>query len=131
MLVCLLGAFATLGPAAALASGPSAGDQQYVDPLGGSHHHNGGGSGGSGSSNPTTSTPSSTTPTGTTASGTGTTAATGTTTGTGTTANTSATTTSSKKTLPFTGLNVGLAVAIGMLMLAGGAGMRRSLRRRA
>src|SRR5438309_421603 len=34
LLLCLLGAVSVTGPAAAIPTGPSAGDQQYVDPLG-------------------------------------------------------------------------------------------------
>src|SRR5205085_4304802 len=57
LLLALL-ALALLAPAAALASGPSAGDQQYVDPLGGG---NGSGNGsGSGSNNGSGSSGSST-----------------------------------------------------------------------
>ena len=49
-LLVLAGALAMLAPAAALAT--SAGDQQYVDPLGGSSSGSGSGSSQSGSSNP-------------------------------------------------------------------------------
>jgi hypothetical protein len=121
-LLCLLGALAVVGPAVAIAAGPSAGDQQYVDPLGGSggSHHN---------STTTTGAPtpapapapvassSGTTPTATTASATGVTP--------------TATVGTSSNTLPFTGLNVGLAAGVGALLLVAGVGIRQVARRRA
>jgi cytoskeletal protein RodZ len=122
-LLCLLGLAGFVVPAAALATGPSAGDQQYIDPLSGSHHH---------SSSTTTSSP--TTPAASTPSSSATTSGTAaasvtTTASAGTTAAPAAA--SSGKTLPFTGLNVGLAAGVGVLMLAAGAGMRRRVSRRA
>ncbi len=114
--LCLFGALAILVPAAALATGPSAGDQQYVDPLGGSHH----------GSTTTTTAPTTTTPAATPSSSTptATTSSASTTTATGSSGSTGS------KTLPFTGMNVWLAAGIGVFMLALGAGLRRSTRRR-
>ncbi len=113
--LCLFGALAILAPAAALATGPSAGDQQYVDPLGGSHH----------GSTTTTTAPSTTpAPAATTSSSTPTASTTS-----ASTTTTAASSTGSK-TLAFTGLNIWQAAGIGVFMLALGAGLRRGSRRR-
>jgi cytoskeletal protein RodZ len=121
----VLCAVALLGPAGALANGPSAGDQQYIDPLGsGNHHHKSNGGSSTSTTTPSTSTatsppPATVTPTTTTA-----------TTASSTAATTSATPSHghdpSGKTLPFTGFDVWLAAGLGLSLLAGGAYLRRA-----
>jgi cytoskeletal protein RodZ len=137
----ILGAVAMLAAPVALASGPSAGDQQYVDPLGGSHSSSGS-SHHTSSSSHTTSTPAATTPVATTPVATTPTATTpATVTPTTTTTSPTATTASSgttaassgsdpAKTLPFTGFNAWLAVAVGVGLLGLGATLRRVSRGR-
>jgi cytoskeletal protein RodZ len=106
----VLGLFAALVPAAALAGGSSAGDNQYVDPLSGVHSHSG-----SSSSSPSSS-----------SAGTSATAAASATSPTATTAGTTSTGASSKsKTLPFTGFDDWQAAALGGLLVIGGLGLRR------
>ena len=125
--LCLVLSVAALGPAVALASGPSAGDQQYVDPLGGSTGSGNSGSGSSSSSSGSSSSGSGTvasSPSTATASA-GSTTTPATTTATGTASTTSGTTTSSTRTLPFTGFNVWEGAVIGVVMLGAGALLRR------
>jgi LPXTG-motif cell wall-anchored protein len=137
-LVTIVGAVALLGPAAALATGPSAGDQQYVDPLGGSHssggsHHSSGGSHSSGSSttpSSTATTPgtSPTTPSAGATVSSSTTTTTASASPTATTASTSATSAKDPKSLPRTGFDVWLAVLIGAGLLSSGLIVRRTVR---
>jgi LPXTG-motif cell wall-anchored protein len=127
-------ALALLAPAAALATGPSAGDQQYVDPLGGqngssgsngSNGSSGGGgstsSGGGGSSGASASSGSSGTfsaSSGTSSTTSSSTASTGTTAGDPTGA-------TSAGSLPRTGYDVWLAVGLGIGLLGAGVLVRR------
>jgi hypothetical protein len=115
----VLGLFAALIPAAALAGGSSAGDNQYVDPLSGVHAH----SGNSSSSTTTSSAGTSATaaPSATATSPTATTAGT-----------TSKSASGKSKTLPFTGFDDWQAAGLGGLLMVGGLGLRGlGLRRRA
>jgi hypothetical protein len=104
-----------IAPGAALAQSGGAGDDQYVDPIGGnSQQHNGGGSKGSGSSGGTATGPSlSATPTLTASS-----------------SQPAATTpvASSAQTLPRTGLDVGVVAAIGLALVLAGVAVRLRLR---
>ena len=108
-----LGLAATATAPAQGGGGNSAGNSQYIDPLHnpGSHHHGGHGSG---SGTPTT--PSSQSSSGSSTlspsapSGVGTTS-----------------TQATGRTLPFTGLNLGACVALGLALLLGGLGLRRVL----
>lgn len=121
----VLCAVVLLGPTAALANGPSAGDQQYIDPLGsGNHHHKSNGGSSTSTTTPSTSTatsppPATVTPTTTTA-----------TSASSTPATTSATPSHGHdppgKTLPFTGFDAWLAAGLGLSLLAGGAYLRRA-----
>jgi hypothetical protein len=112
-LLIVLGLFAALIPAAALANGSSAGDNQYVDPLSGVHSGN--------SSSSSSSSASGTAGTSATAATTATT-----TTPTATTAGTTSTAASRKsKTLPFTGFDDWQAAGLGVLLMVGGLGLRR------
>ncbi len=133
VLVSVAGAIVFLGPATALATGPSAGDQQYVDPLGGSHsgsHHSSGGS------HSTTQSPAPTTPTTATTpvsstptvSPTVTTTASTTTPPTATTASATSTAKDPPKSLPRTGFDALLAIAIGAGMSGAGLAVRRGVR---
>jgi hypothetical protein len=107
-----------VAPGAALAQSGGAGDDQYVDPIGGNtQQHNGGGSkgsGGSGSGGSTSTGPAlSATPTlsaqaGQPAAG--------------------APAASSAQTLPRTGLDAWLVAAAGLTLLLTGAALRRRLR---
>jgi hypothetical protein len=129
-LVVAIAALAMLAPATAIAGGGSAGDQQYVDPLGGS------GSSGSGSHSGSTSTQPSA-PTSTSASSSSSSSAA--TSSSGASASNTATTTSaslstkpadpstSSSTLPRTGLDVGLVVAVGVSLLGCGLALRRTV----
>ena len=114
----VLGLLATVVPAAALANGGSAGDNQYVDPLAGVHSH----SGKSGSSSPATSAATTSTPAASTsAASTATTA----TTPTATSAATSTDPSSKTKTLPFTGFQDWQAAGLGLVLVASGLILRR------
>jgi hypothetical protein len=133
----LLGAVAMLVPPAALAT--SAGDQQYVDPLGGSgsgsssgspHSSSGSGSS-SGSSSSGSSSSGSSSASG--ASSSGSAAASGTAiaaAGPATTNTTPSTTStgSAGATLPFTGFEGWLSGGIGLVLLASGFALRRVTR---
>jgi hypothetical protein len=112
----------TLAPLPAAALATSAGDQQYVDPLNNSSstpstHHSSSSSSGSGSSAAATATP-------TASSGSLAPASTG---ATATTAASGSTASTTGKTLPFTGYDGGLAVALGAGLVAGGVLLRRRL----
>jgi LPXTG-motif cell wall-anchored protein len=127
LLACLivLGACALVAPSAALAGGPSAGDQQYIDPLAGSGHH-GSSSSHHGSTTPTA--PASSTSSGSTSSG-ATSTSSAASPGAATTASPSATTTASSNPkghdpsagLPKTGFDALLVALIGALLLGAGA----------
>jgi hypothetical protein len=119
-------AFICAGTAAATGGGGSAGNSQYVDPLGGNgHHHNSG---------PSASSPSTTT-TATTSSGSGNTltssppssVSSGSAASPSSTTGSSATTNDPPHTLPYTGLNVWACALLGLVLLAAGATLRRSL----
>lgn len=133
----LLGALALLGAPVAVAScGGSAGNQQYVDPLGSS-------CGNTTTSSPSSSSPSSTSHTSTpvsssSASGSpasnGSSSSTGSgtsgssTSGTSTTSTTPTATTSSGKdpsTLPYTGFNAWLGTLVGIMLAGLGVALRR------
>jgi hypothetical protein len=133
LIICLIAAVAIAStvPAVALASGPSAGDQQYVDPLAGSNPgstHSGGGQSPTAPSS-TSSAPAST-PTSSAASSSASSASsTGsstTTTGTSTGSTSQAT---SGDSLPVTGYDAPLAVLTGFGLLALGTCLRRATRR--
>jgi cytoskeletal protein RodZ len=116
----VLGLLATVVPAAALANGGSAGDNQYVDPLAGVHSH----SGKSSSSSPATSVATTSTP------ATSTSAASTATTPTATSAATSTAATSTDpssktKSLPFTGFQDWQAAGLGLVLVASGLILRR------
>lgn len=120
-------------PAVAIASGPSAGDNQYTDPLAGQGtHHTSGGSHSQTSSTPQTSTPtagsSSGTPTTTLSSSspTSSTASSSSPPRSSTAAATSAA--KSSRTLPMTGFDAGLAAAIGAGLIGIGLVTRRRIR---
>ncbi len=123
--LCLVLSVAALGPAVALASGPSAGDQQYVDPLGGStgSSSNGSGSSSGNSSASGSGTAAASSPTATASAGSTTTPTS--TSSTGATSTTTGTTTASSRTLPFTGFNVWEGAVIGVVMLGAGLLLRR------
>jgi uncharacterized surface anchored protein len=121
ILFCLaVGVLALSAPGIALAQGgttTSAGDQQYVDPL-------------------ATTTTSATTPTHPTSTTTATApsassspTATPTTTTASPALTTSSTPAASANTLPFTGLNLGVLVAVGLGLIGGGALLLRFARR--
>jgi hypothetical protein len=111
----VLGLLATVVPAAALANGGSAGDNQYVDPLAGVHSH----SGKSSSSSPATSAATTSTP------ATSTSAASTATTSTATSAATSTDPSSKTKSLPFTGFQDWQAAGLGLVLVASGLILRR------
>jgi hypothetical protein len=133
-LLVLAGALTMLAPAGALAT--SAGDQQYVDPLGpagggsgsSSHHSSSSGSSSSGSSSSGSSSAASAgSSSGTAVASTSTTTSsspTATAAGTGSTS-----TNSSAATLPFTGFAGWLSGSLGVLLLAAGLALRRVTRR--
>ncbi len=128
-LLVLAGALAMLAPAAALAT--SAGDQQYVDPLGGSSSGSGSGSSQSGSSNPgSSSSGSSSAASSGSSSGSAVASSTPITTASSpTTTSTGSTSTTSAATLPFTGYAGWLSGGLGVLLLAAGLALRRVTRR--
>jgi cytoskeletal protein RodZ len=116
-LLLVLGLLSVLGPAAALAAGGSAGDNQYVDPLAGGHSNSGSSAGSSATSSGTaSSTPS---------SGSAAAASSTATTPTGTTASTTGDPKANAKTLPFTGFSDWQAAGLGAVLLAGGLVLRR------
>jgi LPXTG-motif cell wall-anchored protein len=130
-LICLsiLGALVILAPAAAIASGPgpSAGDQQYTDPLGGTTT-------GSHSSTPpqpaSQPAPQPATPPATLTTTIGATSpASSTLASAPTTATSASSSQSAANTLPRTGLDASLAVAVGLILLAAGLALRRTARR--
>jgi LPXTG-motif cell wall-anchored protein len=146
-LICLsvLLALALLAPASALAGG-SAGDQQYIDPLGGqnpnsgSHHSSGSGGSTTPATAPAPSTPSSTsTPTTSSSStgqtGTSTSSSTGTTAAVSGTSSPTATSSSATavdpagKTLPRTGFDAWAGALVGLGLLGIGLVVRRVARR--
>jgi LPXTG-motif cell wall-anchored protein len=116
----VLGLLATVVPAAALANGGSAGDNQYVDPLAGVHPHSGTSSSSSAASSAaTTSTPAaSTSPASTATTPTATTP-------TATSAATSTDPSSKTKSLPLTGFQDWQALGLGLVLVAGGLILRR------
>jgi hypothetical protein len=133
-LLVLAGALTMLAPAVALAI--SAGDQQYVDPLGpagggagsSSHHSSSSGSSSSGSSS------SGSIPAASPGSSSGTAVASAPTTTSSAPATTSAgpsstSTSSSAATLPFTGFADWLSGSLGVLLLSAGLALRRVTRR--
>jgi LPXTG-motif cell wall-anchored protein len=129
-----LGALLLLGPGAALASGPSAGDQQYTDPLGGSSTPSSQPSSSSSSSSGSGTSSGSSAPvtqgTSASAGSSSPTASTTTSTSTGaTTAATTGTTTSSASTstLPRTGFDAWLAAGLGLALLGTGVAVRRRI----
>jgi LPXTG-motif cell wall-anchored protein len=141
VLLTIIGTLALFGTASALASGPSAGDQQYVDPLAGqhsSHHSSGNGSGSSSSSSSSSSSgsssaPATSTPTVTTQNS----SATGSSTATAASGTPTATTAAATpmagdppSTLPRTGFDAWLAAALGLAMAGGGLYLRRAARAR-
>ncbi len=115
--LCVVLGLAALAPAAALASGPSAGDQQYVDPLGGSTGSRSSGSSSSGSSGSSAASSSSTA--GQASQGTVSS------TPTATAASTTSATTASGHALPFTGFNAWEGALIGVALVGAGATVRR------
>jgi len=123
LVACLiaLGALALIAPATALAGGPSAGDQQYIDPLAGSSHH--------GSSHPQTPSSSSSA---STAPATVPAATSSTPSGTSSTISSSVTSSSTARdpsnNLPMTGFDALLAAIVGACLLASGALLLRATR---
>jgi hypothetical protein len=114
-----------LGAAAALANGPSAGDQQYIDPLSGSHHHSKSNTSSGSSSTTPTVTPTTSTPAPATVTPTTSTTATSASSTPSTTTTSSGSHDPSGKTLPFTGFDVWLAAALGLGLLTTGVYLRR------
>jgi hypothetical protein len=120
LIACLFVAAVVLsGPASALATGPSAGDQQYTDPLAGSGSNHA-----STHTSSTSSTPAPAPAPAPTPSSSGSSAAT-----TASSAPTSATVPSSGgdpgKSLPRTGFDVALGALLGACLLASGTYLRR------
>jgi LPXTG-motif cell wall-anchored protein len=102
-------------PAGALAQSGGAGDDQYVDPIGGNgQQHSGGGSKGSGSSGGATSGPSLSAAPSLSASS-------------GQPAPAAAPAASSGQTLPRTGFDAGAVAAIGLALVLMGLALRRRL----
>ena len=121
---------ALLGAAAAFATGPSAGDNQYTDPLGSSSTSSTTSSAPAPTSTapPPSSTSSPPASQGTPASGSSS-ATSATPTASTTTVSSSSTTGQATSTLPRTGFNALLAVAVGLGLLATGIGLRRRMQR--
>jgi hypothetical protein len=122
----VLAALALSGPAAAFANGPSAGDNQYTDPLAGHHNHSGGGT-------HTSTTPPPATPTAASSSGASSATLSPTTPSSSasaatTTSATTAATSSSSQTLPVTGFDAALAAVIGVSLIGIGLMTRRRIR---
>lgn len=110
----VLGVLAMVAPAASLAGcTPSAGNSQYVDPLAGCHKHKS-------SSTPASTTPSTATTTPPVVASAATSTAPTATTATGATGKDP-----SSKTLPYTGFQTWEAAGLGLVLLAGGFGLRR------
>jgi uncharacterized surface anchored protein len=118
-LLVVLGLLATVVPAAALANGGLAGDNQYVDPLAGVHSHGGK----SGSSSPATSAATTSTPAPSTSAAS--TATTPTATSAATSSATSTDPSSKTKSLPFTGFQDWQAAGLGLVLVGGGLMLRR------
>ena len=110
---------------AALATGPSAGDQQYTDPLGGSN----------GQSNGSSTTPSSSnstapaTPAAPSTSSAPTAVAASSTSATTTSPSSTASGTAASDALPRTGFNAWLGAAFGVALLGAGLAVRRQVHR--
>jgi LPXTG-motif cell wall-anchored protein len=115
-LLIVLGLLAAAVPAVALANGGSAGDNQYVDPLAGVHSH----SGSSASSSATNAAATTSTP-----AATATAAASTATTPTATSAATSTHPSGKSTSLPRTGFQDWQAAGLGLVLVAGGLGLRR------
>ncbi len=107
-----LTATALSGAALALANGPSAGDNQYTDPLSGTTTTTAAQT----QTQATTPVPSTPAPVPSASSASNTTTA---------TQATATIATSTARTLPYTGLDAGLAAALGAAMVAGGFAVRR------
>lgn len=117
LVACLIAlcACAFVAPSAAIAGGPSAGDQQYIDPLAGAGHH-----GSSGSHN-TSTTPAAAAPAPASSSSTGATSSSSdVSTSATTTASSTATRHDPSKGLPNTGFNALQAALVGAVLLAVG-----------
>ena len=126
LVACLtvLGALALLAPATAFAGGPSAGDQQYIDPLAGSGHH------GSSSSHHTSSNPTAPAPAPASSTSSGATSSSSTVSAGATTpASSTATRHDPSKQLPFTGFNALQGALVGAVMLAVGTLLGLAARR--
>ncbi len=126
-LVSLIAVFAIglLAPVAALATGPSAGDQQYVDPLSGNSGSGSSSSSGSSGSSGSSSSGSSSSQSSSSGSVSSSTGSTGTVSSGSTAATTS--TAASTGTLPYTGFNSYLAVAVGVGLVGAGFVLRRRI----
>jgi hypothetical protein len=125
ILACLLiGALALLSAGPALAQGggttTSAGDQQYIDPLATTTAT---------TPAPTTPAPSTSAPSTTTPAASSSSAPTPTATTTSQAPTTSTTPGASGNTLPYTGLNLGLVIAVGLGLIGGGFLLLRLARR--
>lgn len=122
-LLLALSALMLLAPAA-LATGPSAGDQQYTDPLGGSNGANSRHSSGSGSTSSTPASSSSSTSTPSAGVSSSTAAAPAASTPTATTAQVT-----TGNALPRTGFNAWEGAAFGFVLLGAGFAVRRQVHR--
>jgi LPXTG-motif cell wall-anchored protein len=133
-LLLVLVALAVLGPAAAIAGGPSAGDQQYTDPLAGTNTNGNGSSGspsgssGSSSSGSSSSSSSGSASSGSQSSGTPV-ASSSSSSSTGTAATAGSTSTSSSGSLPMTGFDAALGAVVGIGLLGAGVVVRRRVQR--
>lgn len=115
----VLGVLAMVAPAASLAGCTgSAGDTQYVDPLAGCHKHKSSSTQASTTPSAATTTPSPSTPPAVASAATSTTP-------TATTATGATGKDPSSKTLPYTGFQTWEAAGLGLVLLAGGFGLRR------
>jgi hypothetical protein len=127
LVACLivLGALALTVPSTALAGGPSAGDQQYIDPLAGSGHHGSSHSHGSGNSStaPATSPAPTTSATPSVSS-----SSTSSSTVSASTTATRSTAHDPSKGLPMTGFDALLAAFVGVFLVASGVLLHRAAR---